>query len=122
MAEKRIAVVGAGASGAAIAATMTDAGFDVTCIEQLVAKAAETLSSAEPMAAYSSSRSNASSRSRSRCRRRAAQTTSVAKPRCHRLRGPYQSDSPSGVIRCQVSRSSPGSSGSSGIGVTTNSE
>jgi 2-dehydropantoate 2-reductase len=34
MAEKRIAVVGTGANGAAIAANMTDAGFDVTCIEQ----------------------------------------------------------------------------------------
>lgn len=34
MAEKRIAVVGTGANGAAIAADMTDAGFDVTCIEQ----------------------------------------------------------------------------------------
>ncbi len=34
MAEKRIAVVGAGANGAAIAADMTNAGFDVTCIEQ----------------------------------------------------------------------------------------
>jgi 2-dehydropantoate 2-reductase len=34
MAEKRIAVVGTGANGAAIAADMTNAGFDVTCIEQ----------------------------------------------------------------------------------------
>lgn len=34
MAEERIAVVGTGANGAAIAANMTDAGFDVTCIEQ----------------------------------------------------------------------------------------
>ncbi|HEY0279911.1 MAG TPA: 2-dehydropantoate 2-reductase N-terminal domain-containing protein [Solirubrobacterales bacterium] len=34
MAQKRIAVVGAGANGAAIAADMTNAGFDVTCIEQ----------------------------------------------------------------------------------------
>ncbi len=34
MGEKRIAVVGAGANGAAIAADMTNAGFDVTCIEQ----------------------------------------------------------------------------------------
>ena len=34
MAEKRIAVVGTGANGGAIAANMTDAGFDVTCIEQ----------------------------------------------------------------------------------------
>ena len=34
MAEKRIAVVGIGANGAAIAADMTNAGFDVTCIEQ----------------------------------------------------------------------------------------
>ncbi len=34
MAEQRIAVVGTGANGAAIAADMTDAGFDVTCIEQ----------------------------------------------------------------------------------------
>jgi len=34
MAEKRIAVVGTGANGAAIAADMTSAGFDVTCIEQ----------------------------------------------------------------------------------------
>lgn len=34
MAEKRIAVVGAGANGAAIAADMTAAGFDVTCVEQ----------------------------------------------------------------------------------------
>jgi 2-dehydropantoate 2-reductase len=31
---KRIAVVGTGANGAAIAADMTNAGFDVTCIEQ----------------------------------------------------------------------------------------
>ena len=34
MPEKRIAVVGTGANGAAIAADMTNAGFDVTCIEQ----------------------------------------------------------------------------------------
>lgn len=34
MAEKRIAVVGTGANGGAIAADMTNAGFDVTCIEQ----------------------------------------------------------------------------------------
>jgi 2-dehydropantoate 2-reductase len=34
MTEKRIAVVGTGANGAAIAANMTDAGLDVTCIEQ----------------------------------------------------------------------------------------
>jgi 2-dehydropantoate 2-reductase len=34
MAEKRIAVVGTGANGAAIAADMTNGGFDVTCIEQ----------------------------------------------------------------------------------------
>jgi 2-dehydropantoate 2-reductase len=34
MAEKRIAVVGTGANGAAIAGDMTNAGFDVTCIEQ----------------------------------------------------------------------------------------
>lgn len=34
MAEQRIAVVGTGANGAAIAADMTEAGFDVTCIEQ----------------------------------------------------------------------------------------
>jgi 2-dehydropantoate 2-reductase len=34
MAEKRIAVVGTGANGAAIAADMTNVGFDVTCIEQ----------------------------------------------------------------------------------------
>jgi 2-dehydropantoate 2-reductase len=34
MAEKRIAVVGTGANGAAIAADMTNSGFDVTCIEQ----------------------------------------------------------------------------------------
>ena len=34
MSEKRIAVVGTGANGAAIAADMTNAGFDVTCIEQ----------------------------------------------------------------------------------------
>jgi 2-dehydropantoate 2-reductase len=34
MADKRIAVVGTGANGAAIAADMTDAGFDVTCLEQ----------------------------------------------------------------------------------------
>lgn len=34
MAEKRIAVVGTGANGAAIAADMTNAGFDVTCIDQ----------------------------------------------------------------------------------------
>jgi 2-dehydropantoate 2-reductase len=34
MAEKRIAVVGTGANGAAIAADMTNAGFDVSCIEQ----------------------------------------------------------------------------------------
>jgi len=34
MSEQRIAVVGTGANGAAIAADMTDAGFDVTCIEQ----------------------------------------------------------------------------------------
>ena len=34
MPEKRIAVVGAGANGAAIAADMTSAGFDVTCVEQ----------------------------------------------------------------------------------------
>ena len=34
MGEKRIAVVGAGANGAAIAADMTNAGLDVTCIEQ----------------------------------------------------------------------------------------
>jgi 2-dehydropantoate 2-reductase len=34
MPEKRIAVVGAGANGAAIAADMTNAGFDVTCVEQ----------------------------------------------------------------------------------------
>ncbi|HEY2054241.1 MAG TPA: 2-dehydropantoate 2-reductase N-terminal domain-containing protein [Solirubrobacterales bacterium] len=34
MSGKRIAVVGTGANGAAIAADMTNAGFDVTCIEQ----------------------------------------------------------------------------------------
>jgi 2-dehydropantoate 2-reductase len=34
MPEKRIAVVGIGANGAAIAADMTEAGFDVTCIDQ----------------------------------------------------------------------------------------
>ena len=34
MPEQRIAVVGTGANGAAIAADMTNAGFDVTCIEQ----------------------------------------------------------------------------------------
>ena len=34
MSEQRIAVVGTGANGAAIAADMTNAGFDVTCIEQ----------------------------------------------------------------------------------------
>lgn len=34
MAEKRIAVVGAGANGAAIAADLTNAGLDVTCVEQ----------------------------------------------------------------------------------------
>ncbi|HYC81562.1 MAG TPA: 2-dehydropantoate 2-reductase N-terminal domain-containing protein [Solirubrobacterales bacterium] len=34
MPEKRIAVVGTGANGAAIAADMTNAGFDVTCVEQ----------------------------------------------------------------------------------------
>ena len=34
MPEKRIALVGAGANGAAIAADMTNAGFDVTCVEQ----------------------------------------------------------------------------------------
>src|SRR5699024_5755499 len=34
MAEKRIAVVGTGANGAAIAADMTNAGFDVICVEQ----------------------------------------------------------------------------------------
>ena len=34
MAEKRIAVVGTGANGAAIAADLTNAGLDVTCIEQ----------------------------------------------------------------------------------------
>ncbi len=34
MAEQRIAVVGAGANGAAIAADMTNAGLDVTCVEQ----------------------------------------------------------------------------------------
>jgi len=34
MTEKRIAVVGTGANGAAIAADMTNAGFDVTCIDQ----------------------------------------------------------------------------------------
>src|ERR1700749_4940156 len=34
MAAKRIAVVGTGANGAAISADMTNAGFDVTCIEQ----------------------------------------------------------------------------------------
>ncbi len=34
MAEKRIAVVGTGANGSAIAADLTNAGLDVTCIEQ----------------------------------------------------------------------------------------
>lgn len=34
MPEKRIAVVGTGANGSAIAADMTNAGFDVTCVEQ----------------------------------------------------------------------------------------
>jgi 2-dehydropantoate 2-reductase len=34
VAEKRIAVVGTGANGAAIAADLTNAGLDVTCIEQ----------------------------------------------------------------------------------------
>jgi len=34
MPEQRIAVVGTGANGAAIAADMTNAGFDVACIEQ----------------------------------------------------------------------------------------
>jgi 2-dehydropantoate 2-reductase len=34
MSDKRIAVVGTGANGAAIAASMTEAGFDVTCVEQ----------------------------------------------------------------------------------------
>ena len=34
MSGKRIAVVGTGANGGAIAADMTNAGFDVTCIEQ----------------------------------------------------------------------------------------
>jgi len=34
MGNKRIAVVGTGANGAAIAADLTQAGLDVTCIEQ----------------------------------------------------------------------------------------